>query len=516
MTIDSFSRLASTLLLLAACALTAGCLRSSAFQCTTDDQCGAGNTCVAAGVCAVPAAATECPSGLRFDTSAGDRAGTCVPVDGAGAADARPMEPDAPAPIDATPRAPRNLCLASAGVSASQDACAARVCAIEGRCCSLMWTDACVQLAATRCHDLGVTCRAAVSTAGWHQVGVALHDPTRIASARTLRCIAAPTDGQPAVFVREMAWADRDGDGDADVAMGTLGGAHVLDGRPLDGDGHLAQAPPDTVRLPAREDANYYHGSALAWGDADGDGDLELAAVHDVRGPVVALWSFDGAVPTQQDIAFEGATPMPATGVGWVEANGAPGLELVVSSGNEVQLLGRDAGGAWRRLDRFDGGQPMQGIATHFDRVLVSGFVLEASGGRLREITRLPWGGVDADWVYLDGDNRPDLVVTASLNLAVLLDRNDTYAPVVLPEAQRAAGGEGVDVGDLDGDGDIDIAIMRTHEAHDVLRHGGLVDGKPTFSLHRSELDVNGSHGGNVIELVSVPTGVTPVDVVCE
>lgn len=76
--------LAGASLGLVAGATVASCLKTAAFNCATDTQCGTGGVCEPEGVCSI--ADSGCPSGRRFDTSAGGRAGECVgegtPIDG--------------------------------------------------------------------------------------------------------------------------------------------------------------------------------------------------------------------------------------------------------------------------------------------------------------------------------------------------------------------------------------------------------------------------------------------------
>jgi len=63
--------------LLLACALLAGCLRDTAFRCTTNAECGAGGTCQTdVGFCSEPDG--TCASGHRFGSSAGSYANQCV------------------------------------------------------------------------------------------------------------------------------------------------------------------------------------------------------------------------------------------------------------------------------------------------------------------------------------------------------------------------------------------------------------------------------------------------------
>jgi hypothetical protein len=54
----------------------AGCLRETTFECRTNTDCGAGARCEAVGFCSLPD--DTCPTGFRFDDSAGPFADQCV------------------------------------------------------------------------------------------------------------------------------------------------------------------------------------------------------------------------------------------------------------------------------------------------------------------------------------------------------------------------------------------------------------------------------------------------------
>lgn len=84
--------------LVLACACLAGCLRDTAFHCTTNSQCGSTGTCQTdVGFCSEPDG--MCASGHRFGASAGTYANQCV-GDGA-TADAAVDSSGADAMIDA-------------------------------------------------------------------------------------------------------------------------------------------------------------------------------------------------------------------------------------------------------------------------------------------------------------------------------------------------------------------------------------------------------------------------------
>src|SRR5690242_17022068 len=56
--------------------VTAGCLRRTEFQCSDDSSCGASGRCESTQFCSF--GDTDCPSGRRYDPSAGSLAGECT------------------------------------------------------------------------------------------------------------------------------------------------------------------------------------------------------------------------------------------------------------------------------------------------------------------------------------------------------------------------------------------------------------------------------------------------------
>ncbi|HEX7843772.1 MAG TPA: C-type lectin domain-containing protein [Kofleriaceae bacterium] len=65
--------------LLATAAMTAGCLRATAFKCETNNDCGAGGVCEPIGYCSVANASCQ-GTGRSYSNSAGqDLSNTCVP-----------------------------------------------------------------------------------------------------------------------------------------------------------------------------------------------------------------------------------------------------------------------------------------------------------------------------------------------------------------------------------------------------------------------------------------------------
>lgn len=128
-----------------------------------------------------------------------------------------------------------------------------------------------------------------------------------------------------------LAWADFDGDGDVDLAAGSyLTSTVILE--------NMGGWPEGTfVARPLLDASASFGGTVtdLAWGDHDNDGDLDLAMSTDqgvkvftnLRGRLVCLWESDRvAVPGQPS-----GVEYHATGVAWGDADGDGDLDLAIS-----------------------------------------------------------------------------------------------------------------------------------------------------------------------------------------
>ena len=149
-------------------------------------------------------------------------------------------------------------------------------------------------------------------------------------------------------------------------------------------------------------------------------------------------------------------------------------------------------------------------------------------GGRLRDVTTAQRirsiGESDAELADLDGDGRDDLIQLSGSRIRISLERADGYRPVF---ERRLGGGVALAVGDADGDGGLDIYVLRQKDRarHDDTlllgrrggrdwravrvpsRHGGVADdvvaidhdgnGRADF------LALNGGDGAGPLQLVA-------------
>jgi hypothetical protein len=215
-----------------------------------------------------------------------------------------------------------------------------------------------------------------------------------------------------------VAWADVDGDGDPDLSVANIDGPNVIY---VNSDGELGTEP--AWEAPHDEET-----SALAWADVDGDGDLDLACANEPDaanrlyrndgGALVSVWTSDRAYTS--------------VGVAWADMDG-DGLP-------EVAFVDE-----WVGFTVYDNEAGTLGAQPLYEHLGVD------SGDDV--------DNDDIEWGDFDQDGRPDLVIVGHQRDRVW--RNDGAGGFT--EWWRSPGSldaaTGVAVADFDGDGDPDLAV---------------------------------------------------------
>jgi len=258
-----------------------------------------------------------------------------------------------------------------------------------------------------------------------------------------------------AKLTNSIAWGDMDGDGDLDLAVGN---GHWL--AAYDDNDRLQQNEVYTndgtgnfsapVALGSKEDVQFTQ--SIAWGDMDGDGDLDLAAGN--NGQQNEVYANDGAGNFSAPIALESEVDAKETNsIAWGDMDRDGDLDLAVgNSDGDFARVGQN------QVYANDG-------AGNFSAPVALESVIDA------QFTQsIAWGD-------MDGDGDLDLAVgNGESNQVYANDGAGNFsAPVALKLVSHAQFTKSnIAWGDMDGDGDLDLAagnrFYANHRYHRVAR----------------------------------------------
>ncbi|KAH8060658.1 hypothetical protein JL722_4771 [Aureococcus anophagefferens] len=265
---------------------------------------------------------------------------------------------------------------------------------------------------------------------------------------------ASPVHGVDTVGWSSPTWVDLDGDGDLDLAVHARGGAEHDYAAALRYFDDLSSAARARFTLLA-DTADPFAGVAAgsfsmpAFGDTDGDGDLDLVLGERLGSPVG--WGNVGS-PTAPDFSVSDKARPVYMGAGQALAF-APALGDVDGDGDLDLVLGAASGGLY--LLRNVGGASGAAFTTvkaeydPFDGLAVGGYSMPALGD-------------------VDGDGDLDAFVGAADGSVAYWENAGTrHAPAYEARAGLANPLRALDVGayaapalgDLDGDGDLDLVV---------------------------------------------------------
>ena len=284
---------------------------------------------------------------------------------------------------------------------------------------------------------------------------------------------------------RSVAWGDWDGDGDLDLAVGNYDSTVI---RVYENDG-LGQSDSLAPVWASAETENTW---SVAWGDWDGDGDLDLAAGN--YGEANRVYENDGLGQANSLVSVWASADSDITySVAWGDWDGDGDLDLATGNLGENRVYSNDGLGqpssltsVWTSAESentvsiawgdWDGDADLDLAAGNYGEV---NRVYENTGGALTSvwtstvITSLTHSVAWGDW---DGDGDLDLA-TGNWGLANRVYENDGLGQSSsLTRVWASADSDttaSVAWGDWDGDGDLDLAAGNRGEANRVYENTG-------------------------------------------
>jgi hypothetical protein len=297
---------------------------------------------------------------------------------------------------------------------------------------------------------------------------------------------------------RAMAWGDWDNDGDLDMVAGN-GRIETIRSRVYEslGDG----LDPDAVWSSDKFRIRY-----VAWGDWDGDGDLDLAAAERYYADV-----FENLGGTLTAAPVWRINKDEVWAVAWGDVDGDGDLDLAVGGNNEQRLYENDGSGlgttpvwtsveqgrirdlSWGDMDN-DGDLDLAVVYGHNGG---PNWIFENVGGTLSSAA--VWQSVEeytshgVEWGDIDGDGDLDLVVAnADGPLQLYENVGGTISPAAVWTSTEIDTSWELDLGDYDGDGDLDVAVANHPAAGQQNRiyrnEGGVLEPVAAWSSAEADL----------------------------
>lgn len=275
-------------------------------------------------------------------------------------------------------------------------------------------------------------------------------------------------------------WADYDGDGDPDLLLAGHRSQNLSLTQLYRNDSSLGFTLLNTP-FPG-----IAHG-VVHWGDVEGDGDQDVWIVGFDRlgGYFHEIWTNDGASNFTKSATLEGYATRHAE---WTDADGDGDLDIILAGTSEqdvfeVAYFRNDGVGNWTKIkqglpDWEEGSVTWGNVITSdpFPELFVTGYddgelragLYDFNGFRFTPISYNFAGAIDGDCRFgdFDGDGIADLAltgVTANGQEVIFYKNNGSGGFSLFATFSDGAYNSGLDWGDCDNDGDLDLLMIGTN-----------------------------------------------------
>jgi hypothetical protein len=281
-----------------------------------------------------------------------------------------------------------------------------------------------------------------------------------------------------------VAWGDVDGDGDPDLAVGNVGGASGQ-GQPT----QLYRNDAGTLTAITVWSSNESDSTlSVAWGDVDGDGDLDLAAGN--TGQPNRLYRNDNGTLTASAVWSSSESDYTHS-VAWGDVDGDGDLDLAAGNTGQPNRVYRNDNGTLTASAVWSSSESDYTYSVAWGDVDGDGDLDLAAGntGQPNRVYRNNGGTLTASaiwssmesastqsvaWGDVDGDGDLDLAVgNAGAPNRVYQNDNGTLTASAIWSSSVSEGTTSVAWGDVDGDGDLDLAVGNAELAMDLAMGNG-------------------------------------------
>lgn len=272
-----------------------------------------------------------------------------------------------------------------------------------------------------------------------------------------------------------VAWGDMDGDGDLDLAVGN---SFFSDDEEPQGI-QLYKNQAATLTLAWHTTGHDTAAQSVAWGDMDNDGDLDLLSGEAFRPNRIYENSANTLWSAQSLPAIE---PGRVIDMAWGDSDSDGDLDLAVSESANLRVY------------------------TNQEGQFTLDWSLPAA-----DLPPAPFTPIHAKWGDWNGDGQPDLAISIAEQLAVYENTGGNFTRIWQSDAGSSTISS-LDWGDWDGDGDLDLAVGRAASPNQVYANlttgftpvWAANDSKQTLAVawgdmdHDGDLDLAVGNGGDL------------------